>query len=66
VPGPWLRVEVYLELGGGDRRGVAVTRRWRDAVEATVRESTCRERASGLRNASKRLKINKETTHDLV
>ena len=38
-------------------------RRWRDAVDAAVRESTSHERVSGPRNASKRPEIAKETTH---
>jgi len=40
-----------------------------DAVEAAARESTrlvSRERASGPRNARKRLEIDQETSHDLV
>ena len=44
-------------------------RRWRrvDAVEAAAREATRpRERVAGPRNASKRPKIDRETTRDLV
>ena len=37
-----------------------------DAVDAALREYTCRERALGPRNASKRPKTDQETTHDLL
>ena len=46
--------------------GVVVVSRDRDAVDAALRERTGRERAAGLWNASKRLKIAPETTHIIM
>ena len=40
--------------------------RWRVVVDVAVRECTCRERASRPPCASRQLKIDKETTHDLA
>ena len=50
------------------QRDVAVAAMaWRvDVVDVAVRECTCRERVSGLRNGSKRPKIGRETTHRLL